>query len=39
MLQRFLDQDVIYHTIELRERLEVSARDNLSRALAKLSED
>jgi len=39
VLQSFLDQDVIYHTIELRERLEVSARDNLSRALAKLSED
>lgn len=39
VLQSFLDQAVIYHTVELRERLEVPARDNLSRALAKLSED
>ena len=39
VLRSFLDQEVIYHTVELRERLEVSARDNLSRALGKLSED
>lgn len=38
VLKGFLDQGVIYHTAELRERLEVSARDNLSRALGKLSE-
>ncbi len=38
VLQSFLEQDVIYHTVELRERLEGSARDNLSRALGKLSE-
>lgn len=38
VLQGFLDQDVIYHTAELRERLEMLARDNLSRALGKLSE-
>ena len=39
VLRSFLDQAVIYHTAELSERLEVSARDNLSRALGKLSED
>ena len=39
VLESFLRQGVIYHTTELRERLEVSARDNLSRALGKLSED
>ena len=39
VLKGFLDQGVIYHTAELRERLEVLARDNLSRALGKLSED
>ncbi|MDC9575719.1 metal-dependent hydrolase, partial [Pseudoalteromonas sp. GABNS16A] len=38
VLRSFLDQDVIYHTAELRERLEMLARDNLSRALGKLSE-
>jgi predicted metal-dependent HD superfamily phosphohydrolase len=38
VLQSFLDQAVIYHTVELRERLEVSARDNLKRALTELSE-
>jgi predicted metal-dependent HD superfamily phosphohydrolase len=38
VLRSFLDQDVIYHTAELSERLEVSARDNLSRTLGKLSE-
>ncbi|KGD59708.1 hypothetical protein T9A_03257 [Alcanivorax jadensis T9] len=39
VLRSFLDQAVIYHTAELSERLEVSARDNLSRALGKPSED
>lgn len=39
VLQSFLEQDVIYHTAALSERLEISARDNLSRALAKQSED
>ena len=39
VLRNFLEQDVIYYTAELRERLEVPARDNLSRALAKQSED
>ena len=38
VLRSFLGQDVIYHTVELRERLEVSARDNLSRALVELLE-
>ena len=38
VLKGFLDQGVIYHTAELREKLEVSARDNLGRALGKLSE-
>lgn len=38
VLQIFLDQDVIYHTAVLSERLELSARDNLSQALVKLSE-
>lgn len=38
VLRSFLDQPVLYHTSELSERLEVSARDNLSRALGKLSE-
>jgi len=37
-LRSFLDQPVLYHTAELSERLEVSARDNLSRALVELSE-
>lgn len=36
VLQSFLDQDVIYHTGELRERLEKPARDNLARALANI---
>lgn len=39
VLRSFLDQDVIYHTAKLIERLEVSARDNLNRALGKLTED
>ena len=39
VLQSFLEQDVIYHTAALSERLEISARDNLSQALLKLSED
>ena len=39
VLQSFLDPGVIYHTAELRERLGVSALNNLRRALAKLSED
>ena len=38
VLQSFLDQPVLYHTSELSERLEVSARGNLSRALVQLSE-
>ena len=38
-LQSFRDPGVIYHTAELRERLGVSALNNLRRALAKLSED
>ena len=38
VLRSFLDQPVLYHTAELSERLEVSARDNLSRALVELSE-
>ncbi|MCK0153353.1 N-methyl-D-aspartate receptor NMDAR2C subunit [Alcanivorax sp. S6407] len=36
VLKSFLDQGVIYHTPELREKLELPARDNLNRALAKL---
>ena len=39
VLKSFLEQDVIYHTAALSERLEISARDNLSRALGKLTED
>jgi len=39
VLRSFLDQDVIYHTAELSERLEMSARNNLKRALAELPED
>lgn len=39
VLQSFMDQSVLYHTAELSERLEVSARDNIKRALAELSED
>ena len=39
VLRSFLYQAVIYHTAELNERLGESARDNLRRALAKLSED
>jgi len=38
VLRSFLEQDAIYHTSELSERLEASARDNLSQALGKLSE-
>ncbi len=36
VLQSFLDQDVIYHTAELRGRLELPARENLSLALENL---
>jgi len=36
VLQSFLEQDVIYHTAELRERLEMPAQDNLNRALGSL---
>lgn len=39
VLESFLDQGKIYHTVGLRERLEDSARNNLSRALGKLSEN
>jgi len=38
VLESFLNQAALYHTSELSGRLEVSARDNLSRALAQLSE-
>lgn len=33
VLESFLDRTVLYHTAELSEPLEVSARDNISRAL------
>ncbi|MED5431036.1 MAG: hypothetical protein VX920_01735 [Pseudomonadota bacterium] len=36
VLESFLDQGVIYHTAELREKLELPARENLSRALENL---
>jgi predicted metal-dependent HD superfamily phosphohydrolase len=36
VLQSFQDQDVIYHTADLREKLELPARENLSRALENL---
>ena len=36
VLQSFLDQGVIYHTPELREKLEAPARNNLNRALDNL---
>lgn len=36
VLQSFLDQEVIYHTAEARERLELRAGENLSRALENL---
>ena len=36
ILKSFLDQGVIYHTHELREELEGSARNNLNRVLEKL---
>mgnify|MGYP007008165826 CR=1 FL=1 len=36
VLRSFLDQGVIYHTAELREKLELPARENLSRALENL---
>lgn len=36
VLKSFLDQGVIYHTAELREKLEAPARNNLNRALAHL---
>ena len=36
VLQSFLDQEVIYHTAEARERLEAFARNNLNHALEKL---
>ena len=36
VLRSFLDQDVIYHTADLREKLESPARENLSRALKNL---
>ena len=39
VLRSVLDQDVIYHTAEVSERLEMSARNNLKRALAELPED
>ena len=38
VLRSFLDQAMLYYTAELSGRLEGSARDNLSRTLAKLSE-
>ena len=38
VLRSFRDQGVLYHTAELSERLEVSARGNLSRTLVQLSE-
>ena len=36
VLESFLDQGVIYHTAELREKLELPARENLCRALKNL---
>ncbi|WP_414430233.1 N-methyl-D-aspartate receptor NMDAR2C subunit [Alcanivorax sp. IL3] len=36
VLRSFLDQRVIYHTAELREKLELPARENLSSALKNL---
>lgn len=36
VLRSFLDQGVIYHTAELREKLELPARENLCRALKNL---
>ena len=36
VLQGFLDSQVIYHTLALREKLELPARNNLSRTLVKL---
>ena len=36
VLKSFLDQGVIYHIVELREKLEASARNNLNRVLEKL---
>ncbi len=36
VLKSFLDQGVIYHTVELREKLELAARENLNRALKTL---
>jgi len=36
VLESFLDQGVIYHTAGLREKLELPARENLSRALENL---
>jgi len=38
VLRSFLDQPELYHTAELSERLEVEARNNLSRALIELLE-
>ena len=38
VLRGFLDRDVIYHTGIIREKLEESARDNLTRKIAELSE-
>lgn len=36
VLQSFLDQGEIYHIVELREKLEASARNNLNRVMEKL---
>jgi len=36
VLRSFLDQELIYHTAELRENLELPSRENLSRALDNL---
>ena len=38
VLRSFLEQDMIYHTAALSERLEASVRNNLNRALEKLRE-
>lgn len=38
VLKSFLDQGVIYHTAELREKLEAPARNNLNRALGHLQD-
>ena len=38
VLEGFLGQGALYHTADLSERFEVSAGENISRVLGKLSE-